>query len=91
MIKSDYLSEEPVKYLCRKDCLPESDEVESERDAAESCIALDCAHDPLADIFGLKDRDDAGLYTVEHSGIDIIRSDCCDVYIALHLLKLDAH
>ena len=91
MINADNLTEEEVKKSGWQDELPESDEMESERNAAESCIALDCAHDSLAYIFRFQDRDDAGLHAGKHSCIDVIWGDGCDVYVALHLLEFDTH
>ena len=52
-------TEEEIKDAGRQDKLPESDEMESEWDTAESCVSLDGADDPPADILRLEDRDDA--------------------------------
>ena len=91
MIYAEYLSEEPVKYSCRENGLPETDEVESERYASERLVLLDSLDDSLAYIFRLQDRDYSGLYAVEHAGIYIVWCDCGEMYVALHVLQLDAY
>ena len=59
MIYADHLSEKPVEDSCREDELPESDEVEAERDSAEGPVPFYGSDDFLCDIFRLQDRDDA--------------------------------
>ena len=58
MIDSAHLAEEEIKHLCRKDSLPEADEVESEWDALESLVLLNGTDDSLCHILGLEHGDD---------------------------------
>ena len=57
MIYSEYFAKQEVEYLCRKDRLPEPDEMESERNAFEGLVLLDGLDDLSGDIFRVKDRE----------------------------------
>ena len=73
MVDSEKFSEEPVEDSCREDGLPESDKVETKRDATESPVALDSFYYTSCDVFRLEDRDDSGFHAVEHSGVQLPR------------------
>ena len=91
MIDSEHFSEKPVEGACRKHCLPETDEVETERYTAECPVPLDGTYHLSCHIFRLKDRDDARLDSVEHSCVYIIWCYCRNMHFALFSLKLDSH
>ena len=56
MVNSNYFAEEEIKYACRKDELPESDEMETERNAFEVYISFDSAKNPFGCVVRRKDR-----------------------------------
>ena len=58
MVNAHNFAEEPVEYSCRKDELPEADEMESERNAPERLVPLYSLDNSLTYIFRLQDRDD---------------------------------
>jgi hypothetical protein len=45
MVQTDNFSKEEVEYFEWKDCLPESDEMEAERDAAEDSVPFYASDD----------------------------------------------
>jgi hypothetical protein len=47
MINSAHLSEEEIKYSCREECLPESDEVETERYTSEVAVSFYGTQNPF--------------------------------------------
>ena len=59
MVNSKDLSEEPIEYSGREKELPESDEMESERNSSERLVLFDSSYDPFGYIFRLEDRDDS--------------------------------
>ena len=59
MIYSEDLAKEEVECLYRKDCLPETDEMETERYSFEDFVLFDSSDYLSGNIFGLEDRDDA--------------------------------
>jgi hypothetical protein len=61
MVQTDNFSKEEVEYFEWKDGLPEPDEVETERDAAEDSVPFDAFDNSSCYIFGFKNRDDSGL------------------------------
>ena len=91
MVNTKDFPEEKVKNAYRKDKLPETDEVESERNAAEDTVLLYGTDDSLGHIFGFENGNDGRFHTIEHPRINIIRSDGGDAYLALLFLQLDAH
>ena len=80
MINPHHFTEEPVKQSCRKNELPETDEMKSERNSPERFISLDSSDNPLSHVLRLEYRDDPGLYSIEHASINIIRSDSSDMH-----------
>ena len=56
MVYTADLAEEEVKNLCRKECLPESDEVETERYTSEAAVSFYGTQNSFGNILRLKYR-----------------------------------
>ena len=58
VIYPEYFAEQEIEYFCGKDRLPESDEVETERNAFEGLVLLDGPDDLFWYFFRIEDRED---------------------------------
>mgnify|MGYP006058186405 CR=1 FL=1 len=72
MINSKPFSENDVEEPGRKNSMPEPYEMESERNSGKDCVLFNSLDHLLRYKFRLKDREDLGFDSVEHSGIYII-------------------
>ena len=86
MIDTKNCAKYEVKEADRQNSLPKTDKMESKWYSLECVVSLNSAKNLRSCWFWFKNRENAGLYTIKHARIDIIRSNSSEMYIGFHLL-----